>query len=147
MLTIALFRERLPDWEIENPVITTITGAGLGTAAAFLGIGGGPINVAVVVMFLAIEIRDAAVVSILIILFSQGAKLSTIALTSGFGGYEGLHKLFFMIPGGVAGGLFGAIMNRKIDKKFIHYTYNIILVLVILLNIYNIIAAFITKAA
>ena len=140
LLIIALFRRHLPDWEIENPIITALTGAALGTAAAFLGVGGGPINVAVIVMFLAVGIRDAAVVSILIILFSQGAKLLSIGVTGGFAEIEGLFKLFYMIPGGIAGGLFGAVLNRKLDKKFIHRIYNIILVIVIILNIYNIAA-------
>ncbi len=143
LLLLALFRERLPDYEVENPAITSLTGVLLGTAAAFLGIGGGPINVAVIVMFLAVDIRDAAVVSIFIILASQGAKLLTIGVTTGYGIYNDLYKLFYMIPGGIAGGLLGSVLNRKLKDSSIHRIYNIILVIIILINIYNAISVFI----
>ncbi len=137
LLITAVLRKKLPDWKIENPVITGVIGLLLGTIAAFLGIGGGPINVAVICMFLAIDIRDAAVISILIILFSQGAKLLAIQATTGFGAYIDLNKLIFMIPGGIAGGLIGSELNRKLNKKVIHGIYDIIVILIIMLNIYN----------
>lgn len=142
LLILALVRKRLPDWEIENPAISTIIGLLLGTIAAFLGIGGGPINVAVICMFLAVDIKEAAVVSILIILFSQGAKLLTISVTTGFSFYNDLSKLFYMIPGGIAGGLLGSGLNRKLDKRVIHNIYDIIVIIIIAINIFNIARAF-----
>ena len=138
LLIIALLRKKLPDWEIENPIISAIIGFMLGAIAAFLGIGGGPINVAVICMFLAVDIKEAAVVSILIILFSQGAKLLTIGVTTGFSIYTDLYKLFYMIPGGIAGGFLGSELNRKLDKRVIHGIYDIIVAIIIALNIYNI---------
>ena len=142
MLLPAAFRRFLPDYEINNPLLSAAVGIFLGLAAAFLGIGGGPVNVAVLCMLLAMEVRDAAVISILIILFSQGAKLSLIAATGGFGGYGGLEMLIFMIPAGIAGGLIGSKLNRKLSEKIIARFFQVMISIIIILNLYNAAAAF-----
>jgi len=113
LLIIVLVNNRLPDFEIRNSFGSAAIGFLLGLISAFLGIGGGPINVVILCMFLAMKIKDAAVVSILIILFSQGAKLALIGLETGFAVYEGMNRLIYMIPGGVFGGLFGPILTRN----------------------------------
>lgn len=142
LLFIVLFKDKLPDWDIQNAFITAFMGFALGTIAAFLGIGGGPINVAILCMFLGMTVKDAAIVSILIILFSQGAKLGQVLFTTGFSGYENLDKLWYMIPGGVIGGLLGSSFNRKLSDRFIENFFRIILVAIIILNILNAVKAF-----
>ena len=137
LLVIVLFKNRLPDFDIKNTVVSTLLGIMLGAIAAFLGIGGGPINVAILCMFLAMSIKDAAIISLFIILFSQGAKLTLVAVDTGFGVYEGLDKLLFMIPGGIIGGLIGAKLNRKLSELFIHRFFMVMVFGIICLNLYN----------
>lgn len=142
LLIIVLFKDKLPDWDIQNAFVTAFMGFALGTIASFLGIGGGPINVAILCMFLGMTVKDAAVVSILIILFSQGAKLGQIQFTEGFSSYENLNKLWYMIPGGVIGGLLGSSFNRRLSDRFIENFFKVILVAIIILNIINAVKAF-----
>ncbi len=78
----------------------------LGFLASLLGIGGGPINVSLLMLLFSISIKDATVYSICTILFSQFAKLLTIALTTGFSRYD-LTILWFVIPAAIIGGLLG----------------------------------------
>ena len=141
LLTMVLFRKYLPDYEVKNRIVSSLTGLLLGLIAAFIGIGGGPINVVVLCMILAVSIKDAAVISILIILFSQGAKLVMIQIDTGFLIYENLHKLWFMIPGGIAGGLIGAHLNRKLSEKVINTIFNTMIICMICLNMFNAINA------
>ncbi len=138
LLSITLLRSKLPDWHIKNIFVTITIGLILGTLSSFLGIGGGPINVAVLCMFFAMDIKKAATGSIFIILFSQITKLLTITLTSGFGAFD-YSMLLYMIPGGVLGGFIGIWLKGKLENKHIEVLFYIVVSCVIMLNLYNII--------
>ncbi|MBI9104018.1 MAG: sulfite exporter TauE/SafE family protein [Spirochaetales bacterium] len=142
LLIVVLFKNKLPDFDIENLFLSVFLGLLLGTMAAFLGIGGGPINVVILCMFLGMQIKDAAVVSILIILFSQGAKLTMIQIDTGFKVFENLYKLLYMVPAGIIGGLLGAAFNRKLSNEFIHTFFMVMIVAILGLNIFNAVNAF-----
>lgn len=75
----------------------------LGFLASFLGIGGGPINVSVLMLMFAMPIKDATVYSICTIFFSQLSKLATLALSTGFARYD-LTMLWFVVPAAILGG-------------------------------------------
>lgn len=139
LLFIALFKNKLPKFHINNVFAVIFIGLVLGTLSAFLGIGGGPINVAVLCMFFAMDIKKAATGSIFIILCSQFTKLATITLTTGFGAFD-YSMLFFMIPGGILGGFIGSWVNTKFEKKHIEKLFVVVVVSMILLNVYNIIS-------
>ena len=145
LMILVIIRKQLPDWEIKNLPVSMLVGVLLGMIAAFLGVGGGPINVVVLCLFLAMSVKDAAVVSILIILFSQGAKLLLIQLDTGFGVYENLSGLYFMLPGAVAGGLLGARLNRGLSEEYIDKFFTILISGVLLLNLYNALDSFILR--
>jgi uncharacterized membrane protein YfcA len=104
--------------------------------STFLGIGGGPINVACLIFFFGIEIKAATVYSIITIFFSQLAKLVTIGLTSGFGTFD-LSFLIVIIPAALAGGYLGGIFSKKLSTEWVARFYNIVVFLVIMLNLYN----------
>ena len=138
LLIVVLFRKKLPDWHIKNKIVVILIGLLLGTVSSFLGIGGGPINVAVLCMFLAMDIKQAATGSIFIILFAQITKLITIAVTSGFGAFD-YSMLYFMIPGGILGGIIGSQLKCRLKEKHIEILFFVVVVGVILLNLYNIV--------
>ncbi len=138
LLFIALFKNKLPKLHIKNLFPAVAVGLILGTLSSFLGIGGGPINVAVLCMFFAMNIKQATTGSIFIIMFSQIAKLSTLALTNGFGAFD-YSMLYYMIPGGIMGGFIGSYLKCKLQDKHIEKLFIIVVSGVILLNIYNII--------
>lgn len=136
LLILVLMRKILPDFEVKNPVIVFIVGMLLGTTASFLGIGGGPINVLVILMILNMRIKEAAVGSVFIILLSQLSKIITFAVTTGFGQYD-LTMLYFMIPGAISGGLIGSQMNQKLNPDHINIIFNSMVAVLVLLNLFN----------
>lgn len=121
---------------VKNKFITFFIGLLLGIISAFLGIGGGPINVAVFIFFFSIDLKSATVYSIATILFSQGSKLFTIATTSGFAIFD-LSLLWYTLPMAILGGIVGTYVNRKASEKLIKQIFNITVVCIILLNLYN----------
>lgn len=128
--------EKFKNYHVKNPILCFTLGLILGSLAAFLGIGGGPINVAFLTIFFSMEAKEAAVNSVLIILFSQASKILTIASGTGFSSYD-LSMLYFMIPAGVIGGFIGSKLNLIASNKVIIRVFNIVVLCVIFLNIWN----------
>ncbi|MGJ8729764.1 sulfite exporter TauE/SafE family protein [Listeria aquatica] len=108
----------------------------LGFLASLLGIGGGPINVSLLMLMFAMPIKEAAVYSICTILFSQFAKLTTIATTTGFLMYD-LSMLFFVIPAAFLGGLLGAKISNILSPDKVTIVFQSVILVVLLINIYN----------
>lgn len=113
-----------------------ISGISLGFLASFLGIGGGPINVALLMLCFGMTIKAATVYSIITIFCSQLAKIIAIGTTTGFGRYD-LKILFYIIPAAIIGGFLGATLSGKISAKKVRIIYQLVLIFVFAINIYN----------
>lgn len=125
-------------FHLKSNIAILAVGLLLGFTASFLGIGGGPVNVAVLTLFFSMNVKDAAVYSVAIIFFSQLSKLITIFATNGIGPYSHQWKtLLFILPAAVLGGLIGSKLNRKFDDAAIRKVFVAVMVLIIVLNIYN----------
>lgn len=134
------YKERFKSYKIDSFILSILIGIFLGLIAAFLGIGGGPINVAFLTIFFSMEAKNAARNSIIIILFSQGSKLLTIAYGTGFSVYD-LSMLGYMVLGGILGGFIGAKFNKIFSNEVILKVFNTVVIMIIGLNIYNFIIA------
>ena len=64
--------------------VSLAVGCFLGICSSFLGIGGGPINVALIIYLYSVGTKAATVCSLMTILFAQISKLGTVALSTGF---------------------------------------------------------------
>ncbi len=125
-------------FNVKNNAAVFAVGLLLGFIASFLGIGGGPINVAVLTLFFSMNVKDSAVYSVAIIFFSQLSKLVTIFLTSGFEAYSHQWKtLIFILPAAILGGIIGSKLNRKFDDKIIRKVFVAVMVILVILNVYN----------
>lgn len=116
---------------IENKVIIAIVGLVLGVISSFLGIGGGPLNMIFLYLLFGLDAKDSAASSVFIIMFSQATKLLFIAPEVNW------TYLMFMIPGGVVGGYLGAVYNKRVSNKAVTLIFNVVIVGMILLNLYN----------
>lgn len=97
-------KDNIKSYKINNILAIGLLGLFLGAISAFLGIGGGPINVAAFTILFSMIANEAARNSILVIFFSQGSKIISIAVTTGFSSYN-LDMLPYMLVGGVLGGI------------------------------------------
>lgn len=131
-------KSRIKAIDVRNPVLTLLIGLLLGNISSFLGIGGGPLNIAVLLYFFSLTSKQAAVSSIFVIFLSQIASLLFTI---------GTHKvplfdpfvMAFMILGGVLGALVGTTIMKKISASRIEAVFKVLLIVLMALNAYNIV--------
>ncbi|GHV94634.1 UPF0721 transmembrane protein [Spirochaetia bacterium] len=115
----------------------TALGLGLGLISAFLGIGGGPINIMAISFFLYMDTKTSALHSLFVIFLSQ---LASFFLTLGTGiPAVPLPGLGAMICGGVSGALIGSYFVRLLRNDQIEKLFNILMIAVIALSACNLI--------
>lgn len=125
-------------FHVKNNAAILLVGLMLGFFASFLGIGGGPINVAVLTLFFSLSVKESAVYSVAIILFSQLSKLATLFVSTGIGPYAHQWKtLIFILPAAILGGIIGSKFNRRFDDKLIRKIFSAVMILLVVLNVYN----------
>lgn len=131
------FKEHIKTLTVSKTLPCAMVGCGLGATSAFLGIGGGPINIAVLQYFFSSSPKVTAKRSIFIILLSQ---ISSLVTTLVGGVPEGVPYLALLLM--AVGGCCGAILGGKVSKKFsdaqMDDFFTDVLVGIIVLNAYNI---------
>lgn len=139
VLLLFAFLQTKYDWksfQLNHHWWYLVCGLVLGFLASLLGIGGGPINVSLLMLLFSMPIREATIYSIATIFFSQLSKIVTIAVTSGFARYD-LTMLAFVIPAAILGGLLGARANTILSPAKITIVFQWVIVLVLVMNLYN----------
>lgn len=124
---------------INNILLVLLAGIFLGIVSSFLGIGGGPINVALLIFLFSFDTKTATVCSIITILFAQISKLFSVAIGTGFAVFD-LSMLLPMVVGAVLGGFIGSWLNKKLTEKTVEICFNGVQIIVFMFCIYNITA-------
>ncbi|MEL3971148.1 sulfite exporter TauE/SafE family protein [Rossellomorea oryzaecorticis] len=139
LLGLILFNslKKFRSFHMTAPFMIIVVGLVLGLLSAFLGIGGGPLNVAVLIFVFSMGIKDATINSILIIFFSQLSTLITIFFSTGFGIFD-LSMIPYMIGGGVLGGYVGSILARRFGSGKVESLFNVTLIVIIMINVFTI---------
>ena len=128
-------------WHVENPLLIMVVGLSLGLFGAFLGIGGGPINVALLMIFFGMSVKGCAIYSIITIFFGQASKLVTMAFSGGFAGMD-FTLLLWLIPAAIIGGFVGSKLKVHISEKNTARLFMMSMMIIIVLNAVNIVRAF-----
>ena len=131
-----LKKDKLPSYRLESLPVCGLAGLILGVVSAFLGIGGGPLNMALLFFFFSMEAKEAAKNSIFIILFSQTASLVS-ALVQGNVPEFVWYQLALMAAGGVGGALAGAAAGRRMDNRAVERLLMGLMVVIMGINVYN----------
>ncbi len=119
-LVYTLNKKKCKSCHVTNPAALVLLGFLLGTLSSFVGIGGGPMNLAVLYFFLSMPTKTAAQNSLYMILISQIASL-IVTFTKG-SIPEAFYKdvdpgLWVMLIGMMLCGVYGGIVGKKINKK------------------------------
>lgn len=123
-------------FNVKNPIGVIAVGLTLGFTASFLGVGGGPINVAFLVLFFSMTMKESAVYSVGIIFFSQLSKLVTMGITGTVPTVNPI-TIAVAIACAIAGGIIGAMLNKKGSEKAIRTIFSIVVAALVVVNIYN----------
>lgn len=132
-----LKKSKIRTLRVINPLVCVSIGFILGIMSSFLGIGGGPINLMVLSFFFSMGSKEAAENSLYIILFSQITSLCQTLLSRNIPDFS-YWLLILMVGGGIAGGVFGRKINKRIDAKMVDKLFILSMGIIILINIYNI---------
>lgn len=122
--------------KLRSVISDIIMGLLLGTIAAILGIGGGPLNVWWLMMFIDYPLKEATTYSLAIVFFSTGSHLVT-ALIKGEFAILNWQIILSIVPAAIIGGTLGTIIKKKMNPSLMRKLYIWMLVGILILNICN----------
>ncbi len=122
------------------PVAGLAVGFILGMLAAFLGIGGGPLNMLALTGFYGMLHKEAALYSLFVIIFSQTAGIIT-ALISG-SALPQAALILTACAAGILGGIIGRGLASRMNNHAVRTLYNCALVFIIAVCTVNVVSIF-----
>lgn len=134
--TYTLNKDRVHTLTLEKIPACVIIGILLGFFSAFLGIGGGPINLMVLSYFFSMDTKEAAANSLFVILVSQVFSLIQTVLTGNIPKVEGAFGVL-MVTGGILGGKAGSKINKKIKAEHTNRLFEGLTAIIMLICVYN----------
>lgn len=132
-------KSKFKHYQLKNIFSYGLVGIFLGTISVFLGIGGGPLNVACMLILFSYSMKQAAIYSIATIFFSQIAKLSMVVAKGQLLTFD-LEIIPFLIGAAIIGGYLGSCINHRLSDQKVEIAYRtliIFLVFVTIINIFN----------
>src|SRR5699024_8463778 len=138
ILIYHLYKDKLKSFHLNHAFFILFIGFTLGIIAAFLGIGGGPFNIAILTLGFSMTAKAASANSIFIIFFSQISSLLTTTFTTGFGDFD-LSMLWYIVAGGAIGGIIGSTILTRVSNKYVVHVFTAAVTAIVLVNIYNVI--------
>ncbi|MEG0763732.1 MAG: sulfite exporter TauE/SafE family protein [Oscillospiraceae bacterium] len=136
VLIYVLNKSKITTHNMQNALLCALIGLFLGIMSAFLGIGGGPINLVVLYFCFSMDTKTAALNSIYIILISQITSFASTIITGKLPQMN-LFVLFVMVLGGILGGFIGRAFNKKMSAKQVDTLFLCLLIAIIGISIYN----------
>ena len=133
-----LKKDKIITKHVESTGLCVLVGLSLGLLSSFLGIGGGPINLVVLVYFFSMDTKTAAENSLYIILFSQIASLFSSFAARSIPKFS-LETLILMAAGGILGGICGQSINKTLDGQTVDRLFIALMIGIIVLNLWNLI--------
>ncbi len=130
-------KHKMKQYKLKNFFAVFLTGLILGAVSVFLGIGGGPLNIAVLMLLFSCDMKESAVYSIVMIFFSQLSKLGSLLVEGKVTAYE-LSLVPAICTISIVGGFIGTILNQRLDSRKIEKIYVTILIGLFLIALYNV---------
>lgn len=129
-------RAHIKTKDIQHPAVGVCIGLVLGICSSFLGIGGGPMNLAVLYYIFSMGTKQATVNSILVILLSQAASL-IVSLTTGKALQFEPLMLIAMVGAGAIGGYVSAKLHKRLSAETTDKLFVGLLCAILLICCYN----------
>ena len=137
IILFTLNKGKLNTLDVTNLVAIVTIGLLVGIISVYLGIGGGPLNIALLVYFFSMKAKDAAAYSILMIFFAQIIKMGTVIRD--FEKYNNVSLVILAIAiFAVLGGWVGTKIQSKLSHETVEKMYLGLMVVLLLMNAINI---------
>lgn len=132
----SIYSKRIYTYHIKGVVPCCFIGLVLGMVSAFLGIGGGPINLTVLFFFFSMETKKAAANSLYIIMFSQLSSLLQTIVRRTVPPVD-RWTLLLMLAAGISGGMIGGYINKRISADQVNRLFIGLMTVIIGISIFN----------
>lgn len=129
-------KKRIQTKEYTQLRLCFVIGVLLGIMSSFLGIGGGPVNLVVLTYFFSMGMKESALSSLYIIMFSRITSLIQTCVTRTIPEVE-ISYFIAMVAGGILGGMLGSKVNKRIDEDGVNKLFIILMIVIVGINIYN----------
>ena len=137
IILFTINKERIRTLEVTNLVAIVTIGLIVGIISVYLGIGGGPLNIALLVYFFSMKAKDAAAYSILMIFFAQIIKMGTVIRD--FEKYNNVSLLILAIAiFAVLGGWIGTKIQSKLTHEAVEKLYLGLMGILVLMTAFNV---------
>lgn len=136
ILVLVYTLKSIKTYKLTHLVAYFAIGLFLGGFSTLLGIGGGPINVSLLIFCFSLTMKEATIYSIVTIFFSQLAKLVETGTTTGYSIFD-LSLLVAIIPAAIIGGYLGGYFSGKVSEEKVSKIFIAVVVLVIVINVVN----------
>lgn len=138
IILFTLNKGKINTLEVSNLFAIVTIGLLVGIISVYLGIGGGPLNIALLVYFFSMKAKDAAAYSILMIFFAQIIKMGTVIRD--FEKYNNVSLVILAIAiFAVLGGWIGTKIQSKLSHEAVEKIYLGLMVVLLLMNAINIV--------
>lgn len=139
ILLYTLKKEKIKSYHIHHPLAIFGIGLFLGTISIFLGIGGGPLNVAMLTLLFSYAMKEATIYSIATIFFSQISKLGSILIGGQLFTFD-LSLVPFIMIAAIVGGYIGTLINQKLSNQNVQKIYISLIFVLIFISFYNVVS-------
>ena len=137
IILFTINKERIRTLEVTNLVAIVTIGLTVGIISVYLGIGGGPLNIALLVYFFSMKAKDAAAYSILMIFFAQIIKMGTVIRD--FEKYNNVSIVILAIAiFAVLGGWIGTKIQSKLTHEAVEKLYLGLMAILVLMTAFNV---------
>lgn len=133
-----VFRTKISTHNVQNTFLCLMIGLCLGLLSAFLGIGGGPVNLVVLYYFFSMDTKQAALHSLYIIFFGQVASFLFSLVGQSVPNFDPL-VLVVMVIGGIAGGILGRALNKRMTVCQVDTLFMFLIAVITLISVYNVV--------
>lgn len=131
-------KDKIKTHNVQDKKNCILIGLSLGVLSSFLGIGGGPLNIAAIYYFFSMKPKETALNSLFVIFFSQISSLLRTILANDIPEF-GIITLVVMCLGGVLGAIIGSCISKKMSDDITQTFFSKVLILLVFINIFNII--------
>ena len=135
-LIYTLKSDQIETKHVKSKTACAVIGLVLGLMSSFMGIGGGPFNLAVLSFFFSMQTKEAAQSSLYIIMVSQIFSLLTTLVTKSVPSFK-ISWVVVMAASGIIGGIVGRKINRKLSAESVRKLFVAFMFVIIAISIYN----------
>lgn len=138
MIYITFYRNALK-YDVSSPYITFLVGLLLGITCSFVSIGGGPVYVAFLIFLFSMDMKEASVNSVVLVLFSCFSQIIKLSPQFDLSILNNRILVYLVVISSIVGSFLGVRINKKIKEKLLVQIYDLVVVFVICVDIFNII--------